>query len=293
MLGKITYRRAHHSQQRFDPMKDLLVYIPPATESPHIIDYAASLASTMGAHLDGVTFTIVPELAVHYATMPDTLFQKVHQQNAMEAANAKRRFVEYAQRAGVQPEVHNFDAFVGDAEDIFARTAQAYDLAIVPQRESTDVAFFNPRFENIMFTSGRPTLFVPTIHRGPARLQRILLCWNGDRCAARAAGDALPLMKRAEMVDVLQIEPVDAGSPRCQAAEIVRHLRRHDVRATQHVFTRDNPDVGAAILSYAADCSANLIVMGGYGHSRTREMLLGGVTRELLESMTVPVLMSH
>jgi nucleotide-binding universal stress UspA family protein len=92
---------------------------------------------------------------------------------------------------------------------------------------------------------------------------------------------------------VLQIEPVDAGSPRCQATEIVRHLRRHDVRATQHVFTRDNPDVGAAILSYAADCGTNLIVMGGYGHSRAREVLLGGVTRELLESMTVPVLMSH
>jgi nucleotide-binding universal stress UspA family protein len=274
-------------------MKDLLVYVPPVSESPHLIDYATSLASTMDAHLDGATFTILPELAGYYTTMPDEFFRTVHQRNETEAENAKRRFVEHAQRAGVQHAVHSFEAFVGDADEFFARTAQAYDLAIVPQRNRGDAAFFNPRFENIMFMSGRPTLFVPMIHRGPASLQKILLCWNGDRCAARAAGDALPLMKRAKMVDVLQIEPVDAGSPRCQAAEIVRHLQRHDVMATRHVFTRDNPDVGAAILSFAADCGANLIVMGGYGHSRAREMLFGGVTRELLECMTVPVLMSH
>lgn len=274
-------------------MKDLLVYVPPVGEKPHLIDYATSFASMMGAHLDGATFAILPELAGYYTTMPDEFFRTVHRQNELEAENAKRRFVEVAQRAGVQHAVHSFEAFVGDADELFAHTAQAYDLAIVPQRDQADTAFFNPRFENIMFMSGRPTLFVPTIHRGPASLQKILLCWNGDRCAARAAGDALPLMKRARTVDVLQIEPVDAGSPRCQAAEIVRHLQRHDVHATQHVFTRDNPDVGAAILSFAADCGANLIVMGGYGHSRAREMLFGGVTRELLECMTVPVLMSH
>lgn len=274
-------------------MKDLLVYVPPVTQPPRILEYAASLAARLGAHLDGASFTIVPELATHYANMPADFYRTVHKRSVLESENAKRRFVEYAQHAGVQHAVRSFETFADDADDTFARAAQAYDLAIVPQTDREAADFFSPRFDNIMLMTGRPTLFVPTIHRGPASLERILLCWNGDRSAARAAGDGLPLMKHAKTIDVLQIEPVDAGSPRCQAAEMLRHLQRHGLTAKQHVFTRDNPDIGAAILSFAADCGSTLIVMGGYGHSRAREMLFGGVTRELLESMTAPVLMSH
>lgn len=274
-------------------MKDLLVYVPPVTQRPDLIEYAASLAAIMNAHLDGGVFTILPELAGHYATLPDKFFQQVRKESEAAAEEARRRFMEYATRAGVQHEVRNFEILAGEADEIFAESAHSYDLAIVPQTDPDERFFFNPRFDNVIFASGIPTLFVPTIHRGPASVERVLLCWNGDRCAARAAADALPLMKLARAVDVLQIEPVDAGTPRCHAAEIVRHLQRHDVKARQHILPRDDLDIGAAILSFAADCSSNLIVMGGYGHSRAREMLFGGATREVLRSMTVPVLMSH
>jgi nucleotide-binding universal stress UspA family protein len=274
-------------------MKDLLVYIPPVTQHPRVLEYATSLASTLGAHLDGASFTIIPELAAHYANLPPEFYRTVHKKSVLESENARRRFVEYAEHAGVQHSVRTFETFADDADDTLALTAQAYDLAIVPQTDRDATAFFSPCFDNIMLMTGRPTLFVPSIHRGPASVEKVLLCWNGDRSAARAAGDGLPLMKHAKTVDVLQIEPVDAGSPRCHAAEMLRHLQRHGITASQHVFTRDKPDVGAAILSFAADCGSTLIVMGGYGHSRAREMLFGGVTRELLTSMTVPVLMSH
>ena len=274
-------------------MKDLLVYVPPVRHHPRLIEYAASLAASMDAHLDGATFTILPQVAGHFASLPDNFYRTARENSELEAANAGKRFLEYARNAGVGHAVRNFESFANDAEDLFACTAQAYDLAIVPQTDREDTTLFNPQFDSIMLMTGRPTLFVPTIHRGRASLERVLVCWNGDRFAARAVGDGMPLLKRAKTVDVLQIGPLDTGIPRCEAAELVRHLQRHGVSAKQHTFARDNPDVGAAILSFAADCGSNLIMMGGYGHSRAREMLFGGVTRELLESMTVPVLMSH
>ena len=100
-------------------------------------------------------------------------------------------------------------------------------------------------------------------------------------------------MKFAKQVNVLQIELGHAGAPECPAEEIARHLLRHGVTTELHTFAREHPDIAAAILSFAADCEARLIVMGGYGHSRTREVLFGGATRGVLQSMTVPVLMSH
>lgn len=274
-------------------MKDVLVYVPPETKAPHLLEYAISLASKLQAHLEGVTFGFLPELAGFYATMPDEFFARVQRQSEADADNAGRAFAERAKLANVSHAVRNYLATTADAERIFGRIARCFDIAIVPQTPTDDTAFFNPNFEDTMFASGRPALFVPAIHRGPASLGRVLLCWNGDRWAARAAADALPLMQLASGVDVLQIELAENGASECPASEMIRHLNRHGIAAKLHAFAREDPDVGAAILSFAADCGSTLIVMGGYGHARTREFLFGGATRQILKSMTVPVLMSH
>jgi nucleotide-binding universal stress UspA family protein len=274
-------------------MKDLLVYIPPGKQERPVLAYAISLASKLQAHLEGATFSFLPELAGFYATMPDEFFARIQDQSETDASDARQGFAQRAKLAGVPHAVRNSVATVADAEQCFGRIARCFDLAIVPQADTEDAAFFNPTFEDTMFLSGRPTLFVPSIHKGPALLDRILLCWNGDRSAARATADAMPLMQHASSVDVLQIELGNTSAPQREVSEIVRHLNRHEIKATLHAFGRDDPDVGAAILSFAADCGAGLIVMGGYGHTRFREMLFGGATREVLKSMTVPVLMSH
>lgn len=275
-------------------MKDLLVYVPsPGKKEPDLTEYAVSLASALQAHLEGATFTFLPELAGFYATMPDEFFARVQKQSETDADNARQAFVDRAKLAGIPHAVRNCAATTADAERVFGRLARCFDMAIVPQTNTDDTTFFNPNFEDTMFLSGRPALFVPTIHRGPASLRRVLLCWDGGRWAARAAADALPLMRLAGGVDVLQIELGRAGPPQCQASEMVRHLSRHGIAAKLHAFGSEDVDVGAAILSFAADCEATLIVMGGYGHARAREFLFGGATREVLSSMTVPVLMSH
>jgi nucleotide-binding universal stress UspA family protein len=274
-------------------MKDLLAYASPANQRLHSLEYAISLASKLQAHLEGVTFSFLPEFAGLYATMPDEFFTKIQTQSERDAASAQRNFLRSAGDAKIHHGVRNYTATSADAERIFGRVARCFDLAIVPQTDPDNDAFFNPSFEDTMFLSGRPTLFVPAIHTGPAALDRILLCWNGDRWAARAAADALPLMKLARSVDVLQIELGKDGAPECPASEVIRHLKRHGIAAEPHAFTRDDHNVGAAILSFAADCGATLIVMGGYGHARAREFFFGGATREILKTMTVPVLLSH
>jgi nucleotide-binding universal stress UspA family protein len=120
----------------------------------------------------------------------------------------------------------------------------------------------------------------------------VLLCWDGGRIAARAIGDAMPFLVRAKAVDLL-IVAEERKNVEVTGARMTEHLARHGVKAEVKRIAKGNLTVADAILDYAADKGADFMVMGGYGHSRLREFLLGGVTRRILGSMTVPVLMSH
>ena len=147
--------------------------------------------------------------------------------------------------------------------------------------------------EAALFDTGRPVLVVPYIQRAGLRLDRILLCWDGSRSAARAAADALPFLRRGRLVEVVTVASEPAKTDEMPGADIAQHLARHDVKVELNRIVTVETDVASTILSHAADSSADLLVMGGYGHSRLREFILGGVTREILSSMTVPTLMSH
>jgi nucleotide-binding universal stress UspA family protein len=145
----------------------------------------------------------------------------------------------------------------------------------------------------ILAESARPVIVVPGIQREPARFERIVAGWDGSPAAARALGDAAPLLERAEHVEIvatnsaLALQLVVSGGER-----LVRRLVRLGVDASFRRIPGDG-DPANVLLSHAADVSADMIVSGGYGHSRIREAILGGVTRTLLGSMTVPVFMSH
>jgi len=133
---------------------------------------------------------------------------------------------------------------------------------------------------------------VPRIQRGPAKLEKAMVCWDGGLPAARALADALPLLKQAKEVELVSVSAKRQATEELPGFNISRHLARHGVNATLRKLPHAE-DVGACLLSYAADSGAHYMVMGGYGHSRVREFVLGGATRTLLGSMTVPVLMSH
>jgi nucleotide-binding universal stress UspA family protein len=141
--------------------------------------------------------------------------------------------------------------------------------------------------------SGRPVLVVPYIHNKPLKLDRVMVCWDGGRNAARALNDALPLLKRAKQIELVTISSSSKPTDTLPGADIGHHLSRHGINVEVRNLMEDTIGVSNRILSHAADHSIDLIVMGGYGHSRLREFVLGGTTREILQSMTVPTLMSH
>jgi nucleotide-binding universal stress UspA family protein len=135
-------------------------------------------------------------------------------------------------------------------------------------------------------------LVVPYIQAEGLKLDHVMVCWDGSRNAARAVGDAMPLLARAKAIEVLTIG-TEIKSDEIPAADIAQHLARHGLRVQVENVAAPDLDVANTILSHAADTSANFIVMGGYGHSRLREFVLGGATRGILTTMTVPTLMSH
>jgi len=134
---------------------------------------------------------------------------------------------------------------------------------------------------------------VPYIQKAGLKLDKVLVCWDGSRSAARAAGDALPFLTRAGGIEVLIVAGERGKGDEIPGADIGHHLARHGLKVDVKRIVATESDVANTILSYVADSSADLIVMGGYGHSRLREFILGGVTRGILEAMTVPTLMSH
>jgi nucleotide-binding universal stress UspA family protein len=147
--------------------------------------------------------------------------------------------------------------------------------------------------EAALFQSGRPVLVVPYIQRTGLKLDRLLVCWDGSRSAARAVGDAMPFIVRAKATEIVMVANEAAKSDEMPGADIAHHLARHGAKVEVKRIVSIETDVASTILSHAADSSADFLVMGGYGHSRLREFVLGGATRGILASMTLPTLMSH
>jgi len=184
-----------------------------------------------------------------------------------------------------------------DRVTLVVERARYADLTVVGQADPDhplfDVLARLP--ETVMMACGRPVLIVPYAGRAGNVGNCVLVAWSGTREAARAVADALPLIQHAETVTVLSIGQTHGskGNGEQPADDLVRYLAQHDIRAEASHLVSDDIEAGELILSRASDLGCDLIVMGGYGHSRMRELILGGVTRAVLQHMTVPVLMSH
>lgn len=176
----------------------------------------------------------------------------------------------------------------------FTRQALFADLLVLGQRgadEARDVDVPADFVSSVLIDSGRPAIVVPHITRAVPRLGRVLVAWKATRESARAVTAALPVLLQASQVTVVSFDEGDSaadGEP-----GIVGYLRQHGVQAAFRRQVAAELDVGGQLLSLAADEQADLLVMGCYGHGRAREWALGGVTRTVLQSMTIPVLMSH
>ena len=183
-------------------------------------------------------------------------------------------------------------ALQGEAAAIVGATARLYDLSVVAQPEFARDTFDNTLAQEILFQSGGPVLFMPYTFKGAFQAKQIGICWDGSRLAARAVRDAMPMLAQAEAITIITINA--GGIPaEASASNLARYLSQLGVPTKIDSLETEKANIQSSILSLAADESLSLLVMGGYGHSRLKETVFGGVTREMLESMTVPTLMSH
>lgn len=256
--------------------------------------YAISVAEMFGAHVAGVAFSYEPVIPpTVMGGVPASYVDDQRAENDKAANDAIAAFNESAQRAGVSYESRALGASLAGSAETFAAIARRFDLSVVGQAEPGRVAPEELIVEESLLSSGRPVLIVPYIQKGGLSLERVLLCWDATRGAARAIADAMPLLRKAKAIDVVTVAGERAKSDEVPAADIGQHLARHGLSIEIKRIVATETDVASTILSHAADTSADFIVMGGYGHSRLREFVLGGATRGILSSMTVPALMSH
>ncbi len=278
--------------------KTILVHLNDERRVGQLIDVAAHIADLNEAHLIGLY--VVPSLLVgSVGGVGSRLAQSGRTAFKEEAKRIEAAFYEAMKgRAGVgewrliePPRDHP-----GTAEAVIEQ-ARSVDLVVANQADSDwEYSLLLDFPERLALESGRPTLIVPNAGRFPRVGQRAMVAWNGKREATRAVFDAMPLLQNAEAVRVLWVNPGEKAANtmgRTPGEDLAATLARQGVKCELSSSVTAGLEVGDDLLSRLADFGADLLVMGCYGHSRLREFVMGGATREILRHMTVPVLMSH
>jgi len=275
-------------------IKDIVLALEVGSARDAARDYAISVATAFGAHIAAVGFAYEPVLpAVDMGSaVPFEMIDAMREENKQAATAAIAQFEEAARLAAVSAESRVIEASMSGATRVFGSIARSFDLSVVGQADPNSLRD-DLMVEGALFDSGRPILVVPYIQRPGLKLDRVMVCWDGSRNAARAINDAMPFLSRAKAVDVVTISTGKDRSGEIKGVDIAQHLARHGLNVELRAISAGDVDVANVILSDAADQDADFIVMGGYGHSRLREFVLGGATRGILASMTVPTLMSH
>ncbi|MGB8606071.1 universal stress protein [Bradyrhizobium sp.] len=274
-------------------LKDLAVLLPVDRPAGALIDCAVSLASLFESHLDGVACvyqTLNPMIASEAAAV---VMAAEYDTSVEKAAIVLDQFEIAARRLGIPHDAKSTFNVSYAATRAVTEMSRLYDLNIVAQPDRSNPSQADFLSETVLFGSGRPVLMVPYITRSPIGTDRVLICWDGGVPAARAVHDAIPFLRKAKTIDIVAVNESEDATSEISSTALIAHLARRDLSARPHRLKADASNIHNAILSLAADYNTDLIVMGGYGHSRLREFILGGTTRGMFESLTVPALISH
>lgn len=277
-------------------LKNILVHVDDSSQCKHRLDVATALARDFGAHLSAIYVVPLPVVPAMMSAgyFPEGFIAEQEDMERERAQKAKDFFDGYMARAGIKSEWRQRE---GALASIISMNARYADLAIISQADPSGGLGYEASElpAEVALTAGRPVLVIPYIGPGRTLGTHVLIGWNASREATRAVNDAIPLLQKAQKVTVLSINPESGvdGHGQEPSADIALHLARHGVKVEAAQTMARDIDVGDALLSRTSDLGADLIVIGAYGHSRMREFILGGVTRNLLEHMTVPVLISH
>lgn len=278
--------------------RTILAVVDTAENTRQLDAFVAQLAQQFSSHVVGLhmeALAAVPLVAPMEMPDPATV-QAVQDVAHKETEESGKIFAEGMAANGISSEWRNFASSVGYSARSSIQSARCADLIVARQHSSSALSDSRADIDNFLYESGRPVLLVPHILTDPKPIRRVLIAWNGSREATRATFDALPFLKEAESVEVFSVDMEDNDSKTAALAgsEIAATLARHGVNVT---VTSQEKIQGVAphtaIENRLADNSVDLLVMGAYGHSRWWEMLFGGVTRTLLDSMTAMTLMSR
>jgi nucleotide-binding universal stress UspA family protein len=274
--------------------KTILVHVDDAKNRAHRLDAAAKLAGEHGARLVGVYLVpgieMTPSLA---AVLPQERVDRHLRDTGRAQHDAEDQFRQSAAAAGLADV--EWRAPAGSSIKAAVAHGRCADLFVTGQSDGSEAKFAAELVTTVMLSSGHPTLIVPRAGPRATLGASILVAWNGGREATRAIADALPLLERAREVNIVAISHDENARLDDSPAQgrLLSWLEPHGIRARIHAYEAGEGDVTERLLSRVVDLGSDLVVMGGYGHTRMRELVLGGVTRDMLERMTVPVLMSH
>jgi nucleotide-binding universal stress UspA family protein len=261
----------------------------------HALDAGLALARAEQAHLSVIALGIDRSMPAHYyagahAVMIEANFADAQKEAAKLAEGAEKRLGTQDVSFTVEP----MTAQIATIAPYIGQAVRFSDLVVLGRPYDTDKGSeAEAVVEAALFGAGVPVMVVPGSAL-PARFGRVVVAWNESDAALRAVRAALPVLKQAELADIVVIDPPVRGPERSDpGGELSQMLARHGVRAEVNVLARTMPRVSDILMRHARDKAADLIVMGAYGKSRFREAIFGGATRHMLETAELPVLMKH
>ena len=279
-------------------LRDLLLPLTGTAGDPDALSFAIDLAAAHRAHLTvAVPLDLPLPLVTPWGLTPEAMmveqFPRLREDAEARAASVRERLG----REDVAWDVRVDEARYVDPARAMARNARYVDLCVVPapRRGADDNDVAHAYFSAALFESGRPVLVVPEGAKAPKKFERILVAWHPTREATRALHDALGLVAAGAILDVTVVDPVEGDGLHGEepGADIAAHLARHACKVTVHRQQTAGQSVATRLLLHADHVDAHLLVAGGYGHSRMREWMLGGTTRDLLAGTRIPLLFSH
>jgi nucleotide-binding universal stress UspA family protein len=271
---------------------DLLVYFDESKAAANALAYAEAL--TPDENVTALMFGYKAEYPFsYYSEVPVDAWVVVQQQAEAEAAAVEARCRAHLVSTGSRAELRRANIMSGQESNALATQARYADAAVIgwPAKGSDELR--GALFEGALFHSGRPVVLVPETAGQRGAPKNILIAWSAEAEATRAVHEAMHLLRAADQVRILVVNSGGSLPEKNPGDDIARHLARHDVKVEVKLVPAGGGAIHAVLLEEARYFAADLLVMGGYGHSRTGEWFFGGTTRDILDAATLPVLMSH
>lgn len=276
--------------------KDLLVPVVLGEVCTEAFDVACALAGLEGGHVTGlVAVSVITPVVGTMNYFPEAVYDSLREAASAAAQQLHGQVDACLARHDVASEARVADTIWLTSPETAMLQARYADLVVLGRTANATIEAERAVFSSLLLGSGRPLLLVPRNVRWPSSVGKVVVAWRPTAEASRALHDALPLLRRAQSIDLVVVDPRvgETSHGELPGADIAAHLGRHGLSVEVVSLPREGVGTGAAILRHAREAGAQLVVAGGYGHSRVRQHVFGGVTRHLFEHATVPVLFSH